>query len=134
MSDGRTTVSDSETVEWTSASMMKEYSPVTISAAAQNMVSLTEIIGKIRESGVDLEMSLVKNTFTVEFSKPIAFASLKTTGNPEDVILKAFDISNNLVDLDVGSSEFYAFGEGIVKLELLGNNGQVLELSFLPQE
>ena len=112
---------------------MKEYSPVKIFAAAQNVVSLTEIIGKIRESGVDIEMLSTNHGFTIDFSQPVSFATLKLSGNSSEELLRAFDQSDTLVDMDAGSSELSVFGEGITRLVLIKGSNQVDELSFIPQ-
>ena len=112
---------------------MKEYSPVKVFAAAQNVVSLTEIIGKIRKSGVDIEMLSTNHGFMIDFSQPVSFATLKLSGSSSEELLRAFDQSDTLVDMDAGSSELSVFGEGITRLVLVKGSNQVDELSFIPQ-
>ena len=69
--------------------------------------------------------------FTIDFSEPISSAYLKTRGN--DLILKALDGSNNMVDMDSNSSELIIYGRDIIKLVLIGANGEVDTLTFIPQ-
>ncbi len=108
----------------------KEFQPLTVNVAEM----LTDALQDIRGSGIDAVFFHANNVFTIDFSKPVSFASLKTSGNREDVIVKALNSSNILVDMDVAFSEFNVFGEGIVKLVLVEiNNGKIEELSFIPQ-
>jgi hypothetical protein len=92
-----------------------------------------DILKDVDGSGIDLILSHMNNVLTVTFSKPISFASLKIHGNTHTVTLKALDKSNNVVDVDVNSSEFEVFGQNIVTLVLVEVNDNIDELSFIPQ-
>jgi hypothetical protein len=87
----------------------------------------------ISGSGIDATFSWLDDLLTIAFSQPVSFAALKTGEQTEGVMLQAFDASENLVDLDVASSELHVFGGDVVRLVLLDKASNVRELSFIPQ-
>jgi hypothetical protein len=93
-----------------------------------------KILKNLNNSGIDVYLSSTKGILTMIFSEPVSFASLKISGNTLDVSLKAYDPWDNLLDMDVDTSEFYVFGGNILKIVLEGAKGTVKELNFLPQK
>ena len=116
------------------AAPIEEFKSVTINVNEMNLTSLTKmLVRNIKGSDIDIVLSAAKDVFTIDLSEPISSAYLKTSGNTDDVILKAFDKSDNVVDMDISSSELIIYGRGIVKLVLVKADGKIDELSFIPQ-
>jgi len=114
-------------------SQKRAMTPVTISAAAQRVASLAELRGTLRASGVDIAVSSKNQVFMVEFSEPVTFAALKLDRSTGAELLKALDASGTVKDMDVGATDLYVFGKGIVALELAEGRGPVKELRFIPE-
>lgn len=113
------------------APMGKTFKPVKLNG--HDLKWTSKILRDIKGSGIDMLISSVNNVLTINFSQPVSSAYLRTSGNTDDVIVKAFDKSDSVVDMDISASEVMIYGRDIVKLVFVKADGRLDELSFIPQ-
>jgi len=99
-----------------------------------NQSSGTRILRDIEGFKAVLKLNWKEKMNVMNFSEPVSFVSVKLQGNIDRIgTLKAFDLLDNPVDMDISSSEFYVAGKDIVKLELYNAAGDIGEITFRPE-